>query len=395
MKLLSYFLEANAYLIVFHLFYKLFLQKETFYNFNRAYLLGCTLLSFLLPLVKIGSLYTVKDLQYVVVASTTAVVENPLENNLMLVYILVAAVMLLRLMMRLFQIFKLAKRGEKSELNGLSLVAIPKLNHAFSFMNRLFVSAELKDLQIILNHERVHIRQWHSLDILLMECLHIINWFNPLFIILKKDLKSLHEFIADAEASKAESSVADYALYLIAYTHQIAPQNLGNNMFNQSLLKTRIMKLQQKKSPRIARLKYLGLFLLLPAMLVLSSLSFAKSYSLVDLMPVQQDTIKKKTPPPPPPPAPTKVKGVEIKNIPPPPPPQEPNKKVKEMEIKSIPPPPPPVEPGKNVNGEKIKSILPPPPPPTVEPSKKVKGVEIKSIPPPPPPPVEPKSGNN
>jgi beta-lactamase regulating signal transducer with metallopeptidase domain len=173
-------------------------------------------------------------------------------------------------------------------MNGLSLVAIPKLNHAFSFMNRLFVNAELKDIQIILNHERVHIRQWHSLDILLMECLHIINWFNPLFILLKKDLKSLHEFIADEEAAKAEPSVADYALYLIAHTHQIAPQHLGNNMFNQSLLKTRIMKLQQKKSPGIARLKYLGLFLLLPAMLVLSSLSFAKSYSLVDLMPVQR-----------------------------------------------------------------------------------------------------------
>jgi hypothetical protein len=157
----------------------------------------------------------------------------------------------------------------------------------------------------------------------------------------------------------------------------LSKNNLANTMFNQSLLKRRIMKLNQKKSPSMALLKYILPLLLLPAMLCITAISFAKTYGIIDLMPGEkvliQDTIKRMPPPPPEPPKP-KVDKIKF------PPPVKNSESEKKNSEKA---PPPPPEPPKS----KVDQVLFPQPVNAPKSGKKNSG----EAPPPPPEPPKPK----
>lgn len=418
MNTFYYLLEANAYLIVFYTFFKVLLQKETFYSLNRFYLLVITALSFLLPLIDISAVRDATPME-----TYTSGVIIPAENAGMdwwqvglNLYILVVLGLLLRLAIQLHGISKLVKSGKVIIHGRFKEVQIRSKNLSFSFFNYLFINPELQEQNTIRKHELVHINQKHSLDILFIELVQIINWFNPIISLIKIDIKALHEFIADEIVSEDELGTQNYAMFLIQNSYGNIRQDLSNQMFNQSLLKKRIMKLSQKKSRSRDMLKYALLALLIPSMLCISALSFSKSYGIMDLTANYQDRTKTNKSMSQPktenmkaqPPAVKPVKNKRDSQVPPPPPPVEPakaqNSKVKKNG--QIPPPPPPVEPSKTIN---IKSKVPPPPPP-VEPSQvksinrpKVENVKFthpvarpvknkSNEQAPPPPPAEPKA---
>jgi len=293
MSLFYYLVEANTYLLVFYAFYKFVLQRETFYTLNRVYLLFTSLLAFVLPCFTLSGLRhpaVEVPVQYAFsVVQTTAIKAKPefwtIPVICIALYLAVALFFLARLVFKLYQIFSLVKQNNVRYEDGIRKVEIPGQQISFSFLNYLFVNPELSGIAVINRHEHVHIRQHHTIDILFFQLLQVVNWFNPLIMLLQKEIKALHEFIADKETLNNESDAESYSMFLINHSYNSAYQSLGNQMFSQRLLKERIIRLYQEKSTSNAKWKYLLLIPLLLSLPCISSVAFAKSYGIFDLMP--------------------------------------------------------------------------------------------------------------
>lgn len=306
MKLLYYLLEANLYLAVFYGFYFLLLKNETFYTLNRYYLLLTSLLSFILPLLQIGYLRQLLSGP----ESHTQVLTQALENDtnypwnsfsqpLSFVYFAAAGLLSLQLIAKLTSLIYLALKSKKHKYKGITYVELTNSDTAFSFFNLLFMQPSTSEKEMIVKHEMVHIRQRHSLDILLFELIQILNWFNPVTWFLKKEIKLVHEYIADDLTTRSEVQKHDYALFLIQNSLKNHKNQLTNQIFNPSILKRRIMMLDKEKSGFQSRFKFLLALPIIGGMLCYSTVVFSKDYAMVDLYPqksvTQQDTSKKST----------------------------------------------------------------------------------------------------
>ena len=124
---------------------------------------------------------------------------------------------------------------------------------------------------MIIVHEEVHARQWHSADVLLVELVMIINWFNPVVYFYRRAIKHIHEYIADQQALKTGADKKEYALLLLSQTFNTTAHQLVNPFYNHSLLKKRIMMIQKNRSQRIVLIKYVLSAPLFGLMLILSS----------------------------------------------------------------------------------------------------------------------------
>jgi hypothetical protein len=420
MNWLYYLLEANLYLAVFYGFYRLCLHQETFYTLNRFFLILSAFISFLLPLLKVSSVYSLfsrpESARMVVNAveleKGAAVWLNP-PTVISAVYLIVAAVFLLRIFISLAAIFKIYFKARRKKIDNVVYVELDNQQSAFSFFNILFINPNVTEKKTVLKHEMIHISQNHSADILFFELLQIISWFSPVVYMIKQDIKLIHEYIADELTTASELQKHDYALFLIENSFGVVPAKLSNQIFNQSLIKRRIKMLNKEKSGRLAKYRLLLLAPITLGLVAASTMAFSKDYAVLDLLPqksLQQDTGKLRN---------HKLENVQIigktvnpkvkvKRLPPPPPVQPAGKAAKssppapQIEIvrfpppkvtkKRLAPPPPPVEPAGNAAKAsppepKIEVIrFPPPkvtkkrlpPPPPVEPAQKKSGTNEK-----------------
>jgi len=118
-----------------------------------------------------------------------------------IIYFVVMAILLLKFIFRLIQIFLLIKRNESMELRGQKIVVLEKGNPPFSFLNIIFLTKDqISDSSIgnIIAHEKMHVHQFHSVDMILFEIIKIIQWFNPFAWKFKKEIEAQHEFSADS-----------------------------------------------------------------------------------------------------------------------------------------------------------------------------------------------------
>ena len=156
----------------------------------------------------------------------------------------------------------------------------PEPSGAFAFFRNIRLGPNLDNQDIIAAHEDVHARQWHSADIMLIEAIAIINWFNPVVYFYRLGIKHIHEFIADRQALKNGTTKTEYALLLLSQTLKAPAHQLVTPFFNHSLLKSRIIMLQKSRSTYMALLKYGLSAPLFMMMLVLSSAAIIKSSPL-------------------------------------------------------------------------------------------------------------------
>jgi BlaR1 peptidase M56 len=402
MSWLYYLLEANLYLILFYGFYRLFLHRETFYVLNRSYLIFSSILAFILPFVQLG--FLMKEMifhytGYIRIDEPTSYFT--LENVLLVLYLAISSILILKVLWGIRYLIKLMRNAHKRKEDSITLIEIKNSKVAFSFFNLLFIDPEMNQKATGLKHEMVHIKQKHSLDIILFELIQISSWFNPVIYFMKNDIRLVHEYLADEATTRKDIAKYEYALFLIQNSYGNDKITLSNHFFNSSLLKNRISMLNQKKSAKWARLKLLFILPLTGFMLCLSTMAFTKDYATIQfgqkkesLTIVLQDTTKKKSdkkrlpPPPPKEPSPAKVQKMKEIGI---------NEPVIIKYDKRL-PPPPPVEPGplkaKKNNESKVNKIRFAPP--TVKkdikklPSSILITPDTKPVPP--PPPVEPKA---
>lgn len=270
-----YLLLANIYLVIFYVFYKALLDKETYFVLNRVYLICSGLFALLIPFLQIDWFSKQEIIQPVYVQVTqftemmiiAPIVQEQQSFNwgklVGAVYVLGVIFFIVRFVFQLFAVNRLLK-GAK---NGVAL----------SFWNKKVVSADLPQPAIVHHHEDVHIKQLHTFDILFFELLNIITWFNPVVYFYKKSVKDIHEFLADEAAAKFEGDKESYAMLLLNQTFRVESNALTNEFFKQSMIKKRIFMLYKERSRKTAILKY-GVFVpLLGAALLLSSASIKKN----------------------------------------------------------------------------------------------------------------------
>ena len=301
MSWLHYLIEANIYLSVFYLFYCLFLVKETHYTLNRAYLLASSVVAFILPLIQVGILKPVAavaqqvavlpgNMVYATTIPAPVTVEPPaftLQDATFYTYLTGVVVVFSLLGIKLYKLYSLGRAQQKENLDGYKLVNLHDSNTAFSFFNYLFIGDAAPGRAVIIQHELVHIRQKHSADIILMELLKIVNWFNPFIYLLQNSLKTVHEYIADDLTAGQEEDKLSYSTFLVNNAYGVSGLPVTHSFFNYNLLKKRIMMLHQERSGKLARLKYLMAIPLCMALLATSTLSFSKNYGWITVLPAK------------------------------------------------------------------------------------------------------------
>lgn len=301
MNWLKYLLEANLYLSLFYALYVVLLATQTYHKLNRIYLLAICCISWIIPLVQFG--FLIKPLNYNAnlpatgvnnIANTdqagTAVQHTQLlslQNLLPGLYLAGAFVVFLIFIYKLYRILKLTRSNNIMRANDYSLIRLNNSNTAYSFFKYVFIGDQVADEKIILSHELTHIEQRHSIDILFVEIIKIICWFNPLVYLLKRSLKTVHEYIADEKTASFENNPIAYSSFLLDNAYGLNGPSVSHSFFNYNLLKKRIIMLNKTRSGSLARLKYLVTVPLLGAMLFTSTLAFSKTYGWINIAPAK------------------------------------------------------------------------------------------------------------
>lgn len=283
---LVYNLKAGFILALFYLLYVLLLRKETFYGLNRAYLLFGLVISFLLPTMDISINSSVdpspnkfiyvehtlreigQTLNYVEKEAVTNVNSFPIIPFLLVLGMGFGA---FRVGLQLFSIYKYIKKYEIETNGKYHYVLVDKQHTTHSFFNFIFIrKSDYKHKQLIevVLHEQIHAIQWHSLDLLLVGFLSVLQWFNPFIYLFQRVLTETHEFQADQAVMKRGVDKLRYQKLLLGQARSIVFAGLTSK-FNQSLIKNRLERMNSIKSSKAVIVKYA---LVMPVVLAFSVL---------------------------------------------------------------------------------------------------------------------------
>ena len=287
-----YLLKVNAGIALFYAFYKLFCQRDTFFQWRRFALLSFLGISFLYPLLDIQewvmeqpAIYELADYYTVLmnteeIAATSPVAyETPQRPDLLTLctylYYIGVVVMSLRFIIQLVSICRIRWKGQVVYLNGQRIISLPSEFNPFSFFGWIFLylpQLEEDSREEILMHEQTHARQWHSVDVIVSEIVNIICWFNPFSWLLKGEIRLNLEYLADNKVTETMEDSKQYQYHLLGLAHTNSKTGLYNN-FNVSQIKNRIIMMNKKRTRTTGRIKYALFAPLAAALLIASNIS--------------------------------------------------------------------------------------------------------------------------
>ncbi|MUP44250.1 M56 family peptidase [Gramella sp. BOM4] len=285
---LTYLIKASALLGIFYLSYLLLLKKETSFQLNRKFFLAGLISSLILPVIYLKKIVYVENqvnqLNYFPanLVETSASIE-PATNwweVAGIAYIVVSSFFVLRLLLQLSSVFKLILNGKAESKNGFRYLRVSNEQLPFSFFNFIVFNPQKhaeKDLNLILEHEKVHASQFHSADVLLINLVSCLLWFNPFSWLYRKAMEQNLEFIADRETVRNKAEIKEYQHALV----KVSVTNLNpalTNHFYQSFIKKRILMLNKKSSNQSPAWK---LGLLMPLLLAFMLLFNVKTEAQV------------------------------------------------------------------------------------------------------------------
>ena len=266
---LIYDAKVAVLIAIFYMFYRLMLARETFHRVNRLTLLLTAAASFVLPLcvITLHETVTVEAVPKVLVGDVqmeVAADAGPEWWQVLLpaIFIIGVVATLGHTLTSMFRILMLIKRSEKhTQPDGITIcVTSDDQIQPFSWMH--YIVMNRRDYEdgnpAILAHERGHIRLRHSWDLLLVDTLTALQWFNPAMWMLRQDLRAIHEYEADGEVLSLGINARQYQYLLITKAAGIGGYSLANGI-SHSTLKNRINMMLHKKSERRSLLKLLAL----------------------------------------------------------------------------------------------------------------------------------------
>lgn len=309
MSWLHYLIEANIYLGVFYLCYYVLLSRDTHYMLNRVYLIASCVISFVLPVTQVSILKPVLPvieimepipLQSIQLNARPVNIAPPVHHVtfsdvVVYLYAAGAAIALFILLFRFSKLFIITRNRKLVDEHRYKLVQMSDESAAFSFFNYLFIGSNVPEPETVIAHELVHIRQKHSADIIFLEILKVINWFNPFVYFTQQSLRTIHEYIADEQTAAHKRDTLAYSSFLLNNAYGITGNSIAHSFFNYNLLKKRIIMLNKTRSGKLARLKYLAVLPLCAGMLCASTLVFSKDYGFIELAPGKPTAAKSLT----------------------------------------------------------------------------------------------------
>lgn len=262
---MDYLLKASAILAICYFGYRWLLQRETFFNSNRLFLLIGQIIALLFPLIVIPIYVEVSPQPFnPLLISNISVNKQIIAKTISIerifywIYGLGVLFFFGKFMVHFLSLVKLIKGKSSKKIDGIHYVETEDTLAPFSFFNWVVYNPKTfknDELQLILNHERVHVKQWHSIDVIFTQLTCIVFWFNPLAWYYKKALQQNLEFIADNYTQSKTDCKQSYQRLLLKAsmpTHQLV---MANNFYN-SLIKKRILMLHTSKSNTLKSWKY-------------------------------------------------------------------------------------------------------------------------------------------
>ncbi|RZK46909.1 MAG: hypothetical protein EOO94_01800 [Pedobacter sp.] len=296
--LIQYLVKLSVSLAVVFLFYRFILRPLTFYTWNRWYLLCYSAIAFVIPFVDINPFLSKAAIAESDVISFIPVIDprslqgehwfnlNNSWNQVLLIFLAGILVLVIRLLTQLSGYLRLKNSSRLLSENPVKLYQVDKDIVPFSFGNSIFVNQEQHDnteLQEIIRHEFIHVKQKHTADMIWAEILCILNWYNPFAWMIKKVIRQNLEFIADQQVLENGLDRKQYQ-YLLLKVAGGASFRI-TNQFNFSFLKKRIAMMNKMKSARLHLLKF-AFVLPLIAVLLLSFRDDIENLIIVESTPM-------------------------------------------------------------------------------------------------------------
>lgn len=293
-------LKASFIIAIVLVFYKVFLEKESFFGTNRIYLIGCLVLAFVLPFVSLPKLVDDQGFISTIVERTdhreslssparTILPENTQGDNkvqidnpekretgsidwLLWLYYFGVIIFSLNLFVQIVSILiKVRKSTDKVHDNNGVIINGHSVQGPCSFFHYIFINPERYDYDTyeqIVSHEKIHVRKLHAIDLLLTEIAVIVLWFNPLIWVFRKEVEKNIEYETDDLMLKGKTVEKErYQMNLLKIATRKKPLTITTN-YNQSLLKQRILMMNAKKSSPHSYWKYAFIAPILFAMLL-------------------------------------------------------------------------------------------------------------------------------
>lgn len=315
--MIAFIIKSTLCLSTFYTLYLLFLRKEKRFQFTRFYLLLTLTFSLAFPFMDftkwveepiidtshldiIPTREIFIDMEAFVASPITEVREEKkfsVWQGLVTVLILGSIIMLLRFLKNLWDLSQLINRSKRLDFAGARIVLLNKSIVPFSFGKHVFISsADYENDQIdqdILRHEMSHVRQWHTLDVVLMELVLVVYWFNPILWFWRQAIKTNHEYLADQSVVKEESQIYSYSKKIIDYLDNSTSVLLASS-FNYSLTKNRLMMMTRSKTSKWQFVKKLsmlsGIAIASLALLAFNDLNYSREdIQLSEMASIVQD----------------------------------------------------------------------------------------------------------
>ncbi len=268
-----YLLQVNLGIILFYALYKLVCTRDTLFNSRRLILMLALILPFIIPLIDIrewmetrDSLVMLTNFDYsttipeIVVGTAGTepgnqvfVISEWIKN----IYIAGILALSVRLIVQAISLYLIILRTPEKTVNGIRIKCMKDKSGPFSFFNWIFLNPDNvkeEEMSEILTHEMAHVRQKHSIDVIISELVNICCWINPFAWLMKREVRLNLEFLADRKVMDAGFATKSYQYHLLGLTYS-HKYGLSNN-FNFSHLKQRIIMMNKKKTNGAGHIKY-------------------------------------------------------------------------------------------------------------------------------------------
>lgn len=282
--LLFYLLKSGCYLIIFYLLFKLLMSGTTFFRFNRVTILAGIIGCMFLPLIEFTTqeetflTVPLQTIQGIFVEQADGIFGDTMfwvrpqvdeTGNMQAinwcpialgyVYLAGGLFVLCRILLSFYRMFQLIRNGKRRSYGKYKLIVVSEPISSFCWGKYIVVSVSDYSQQStdgILLHETMHLRYRHTLDLLCMQCLLILYWFNPAIWLLKRELQEVHEFEADNGVLNTGIDATRYQLLLVKKAVGTRLYSMANG-FDHSKLKNRIGMMLKKRSNGWVRLRML------------------------------------------------------------------------------------------------------------------------------------------
>lgn len=278
--MIDFLLKSTISLTVFLSFYHLVLEREKMHQFNRFYLLFTIIISFIIPFLTFEIIKIIPIVQNIeplnTVITSSEIPENEIQGNnvtieekinfiaiiLWSLYGLISLLLLIRFGKNIWKLIAKSKSNSIVKYKNANLILVEEKTLPHTFLNSIFINFDDYNNRNIedelYTHELVHVTQKHTLDILFIEFLKVVFWFNPIIIFYKKAIQLNHEFLADEEIVKTYNNVTFYQNLLLQKGSNNQTIYLASNL-NYSVTKKRLIMMTKKTSQKIAVIKKIAI----------------------------------------------------------------------------------------------------------------------------------------